>query len=108
QAVAEPVAHPPDDRLRGGAVRALEVAVHHELQRRVGRTVDVVLGAEGRSQEIGHGAGDPRVAAPWATSSSSSCCWPSPHSASASPTTPRSRTRSCSSSSAWPSGCCPG
>jgi len=46
QAPVEALAHPADDRLRGGAVRALEVAVHDELQRGVLRTVEVVAWAQ--------------------------------------------------------------
>jgi hypothetical protein len=57
QPAREPVAHPPQDRLGGGAERALEVAVHHELQRRVRRAVDVVGGSERRGQAIRHSPG---------------------------------------------------
>ena len=56
QPAVEPLAHARDDRLRGRAVRALEVAVHDQLERRVGRTGDVVVGGERRQ----HGS-DPRL-----------------------------------------------
>ena len=56
QPAPEPVAHAPQDRLRRAAERALEVAVHDELQRRVGRAVDVVARAERRNERVGHGS----------------------------------------------------
>ena len=56
----QPLAHPAQDGLGGGAERALEVAVHHELQRGAGRAVDVVVGVERVRQGVGHGMRDPR------------------------------------------------
>ena len=57
QPAVEPLAHARDDRLRGRAVRALEVAVHDQLQRSVRRAEDVIGGVERRQGT----AGDPRL-----------------------------------------------
>jgi hypothetical protein len=40
--VAEPLAHPPQHRLRAEAEGALEVAEHHQLQRRAALAAHVV------------------------------------------------------------------
>src|SRR6478736_4081894 len=59
QLPVEPLAHPRDDRLRGVAVRAFEVPVHDQLERRIGRAEDVVGVVERRNR---HGdPGDPRL-----------------------------------------------
>jgi len=50
QPPVEALSHAPHDRLRGGAVGALEVAVHHELQRRVVWAEDVVVDVQRRDR----------------------------------------------------------
>src|SRR4051794_10992776 len=60
QPPVEALAHPPHDRLRGRAVRALEIAVHDEFQRRAGGAGDVI-GAVERGREHGRGGDDPRL-----------------------------------------------
>ena len=70
QPVAELLVDAPHHRLGGHAERALEVAVHDELERRVGGPLHVVAGAERGIEEVGHGRLILEFPPPWATSSS--------------------------------------
>ena len=80
QAALEAVAHAADDRLRGDAVRALEVAVHDELEvgarrgPRRGRRGRAAGSARARARAEVAQRSRPRLRVPWATSSSSSRC----------------------------------
>ena len=54
QPVAQARAHAFEDRLGRGAVRALEVAVHHELEIGAGRPAHVIAGSDWLGEAVGH------------------------------------------------------